>query len=179
MEYPQVLEKINTFIFDVDGVLTDGSVVLQADGEQSRTMNIKDGFALQLAVKLGYRVIIISGGKSMAVKKRLEGLGIEIIYMGASDKWEVFDEAKLTYQLNEENIAYMGDDVPDYFVMNAIALPSCPADAAPEIIKISKYVSPLSGGKGCVRDLIEKVLRAQGKWFHSENSNQQDNKHLW
>lgn len=179
MNYPEVLANINTFIFDVDGVLTNGSVILQNDGEQSRTMNIKDGFALQLAVKQGYQVIIISGGKSEAVKKRLQGLGINTIYMGASDKWDVFEEAKLSYDLDETKIAYMGDDVPDYFVMKAIALPTCPADAAPEIIKVSKYVSTQKGGEGCVRDIIEKVLRAQDKWFNTENTNPEDQKHLW
>ena len=176
MNYPEILSQINTFIFDVDGVLTDGSVILMPDGDQARTMNIKDGFALQLAVKQGFIVIIITGGKSETVKKRLEGLGINTIYMGASDKLDVYEEAKLTYNLDENKIAYMGDDVPDYFVMNEVALPTCPSDAAPEIIGIAKYVSPLKGGEGCVRDLIEKVLRAQDKWF---TPNQDENKHLW
>lgn len=176
MNYPEVLNQINTFILDVDGVLTNGSILLQPDGDQSRTMNIKDGFALQLAVKQGFNVIIISGGKSETVKKRLQGLGINTIYMGASDKWEAFEDALITYNLDKNKIAYMGDDVPDYFVMKAIALPTCPNDAASEIIGISKYVSPLKGGEGCVRDLVEKVLRAQNKWFNPDDT---ENKHLW
>lgn len=166
MRYPENLTQITTFIFDIDGVLTDGSVILEPTGEQTRTMNIKDGFALQLAVKRGYKVAIISGGKNEIVRKRFTGLGIHDVYMGASDKWDSFDELKLTYNLNNDEIAYMGDDIPDYEIMSKIALPTCPADAASEIKSIAQYISPFDGGKGCVRDIIEKVMRAQGKWFN-------------
>lgn len=172
MEYPQILSKINTFIFDVDGVLTNGQVILQKGGEQARIMNIKDGFALQLAAKSGYRVIVISGGKSEEVRTRFNGLGIHDVYLGASDKLEVFEEVKITYNLKEEEIAYMGDDIPDYPVMVNMGLPACPADAAQEIIAISKYVSPFKGGEGCGRDLIEKVMKAQQKWFLQSNDKQ-------
>lgn len=172
MEYPQILSKINTFIFDVDGVLTNGQVILQKGGEQVRIMNIKDGFALQLAAKSGYRVIVISGGKSEEVRTRFKGLGIHDVYLGASDKLEVFEEVKITYNLKEEEIAYMGDDIPDYPVMVNMGLPACPADAAQEIIAISKYVSPFKGGEGCGRDLIEKVMKAQQKWFLQSNDKQ-------
>lgn len=168
MKYPENLTKITTFIFDIDGVLTDGSVILEPTGEQTRTMNIKDGFALQLAVKRGYRVAIISGGKNEIVRKRFTGLGIHDVYMGADDKWDSFDELKLTYNLTNDEIAYMGDDIPDYEIMSKIGLPTCPGDAASEIKGIAQYISPINGGKGCVRDVIEKVMRAQNKWFNPE-----------
>lgn len=178
MDYPQVLTKINTFIFDVDGVLTNGQVIIQESGEQTRIMNIKDGFALQLAVKLGYKVVIISGGKSEAVRKRLQGLGIHDVYLAAADKADVFDEVKITYQLKNEEIAYMGDDIPDFPVMKEVGLPCCPKDAATEILEISKYISDKKGGEGCGRDLIEKVLRAQNKWFDAENM-ENNNSVVW
>ncbi|MBL57166.1 MAG: 3-deoxy-D-manno-octulosonate 8-phosphate phosphatase [Flavobacteriales bacterium] len=175
-KYPENLTEITTFILDIDGVLTDGTVILEPTGDQTRTMNIKDGYALQLAVKRGYKVAIISGGKNEIVRKRFTGLGIHDVYMGASDKWDVFDELKLTYNLSNDEIAYMGDDIPDYEIMSKIGLPACPNDAATEIKSISQYISPINGGKGCVRDLIEKVLRAQDKWF---NPNVNDEAKVW
>ena len=175
MEYPQVLSQITTFIFDVDGVLTNGQVIIQESGEQTRIMNIKDGFALQLAVKLGYKVIIISGGKSEAVRTRLKGLGIHDVYLSAADKAEVYDEVKITYDLKDAEIAYMGDDIPDFPVMKDVALPCCPSDAATEILGISKYISDKKGGEGCGRDIIEKVLRAQKKWFNQKDLNNKPN----
>ncbi|MFT6746234.1 MAG: 3-deoxy-D-manno-octulosonate 8-phosphate phosphatase (KDO 8-P phosphatase) [Glaciecola sp.] len=175
MEYPQVLSQITTFIFDVDGVLTNGQVIVQENGAQTRSMNIKDGFALQLAVKLGYKVVIISGGKSEAVKTRLQGLGIHDVYLGAADKADVFDEVKITYNLKNEEIAYMGDDIPDLPVMKDVALPCCPNDAAIEILELSKYISDKKGGEGCGRDIIEKVMRAQKKWFNQENLDKNSN----
>lgn len=175
-KYPENLTEITTFILDIDGVLTDGTVILEPTGDQTRTMNIKDGYALQLAVKRGYKVAIISGGKNEIVRKRFTGLGIHDVYMGASDKWDAFDELKLTYNLSNDEIAYMGDDIPDYEIMSKIGLPACPNDAATEIKSISQYISPINGGKGCVRDLIEKVLRAQDKWF---NPNVNDEAKVW
>jgi len=179
MEYPQVLSAISTFIFDVDGVLTNGQVIVQENGAQTRIMNIKDGFALQLAVKLGYKVIIISGGKSEAVKTRLQGLGIHDVYLGAADKADVFDEVKITYDLKNEEIAYMGDDIPDYPVMRDVALPCCPSDAATEILEISKYISNKKGGEGAGRDIIEKVLRCQKKWFNQGDASNNNSSVLW
>ena len=167
-KYPENLKNISTFIFDIDGVLTDGSVILEPSGDQTRTMNIKDGYALQLAVKRGYKVAIISGGKNEIVRKRFSGLGIHDVFMGASKKLDSFDELKLTYGLENEEIAYMGDDIPDYEIMSKIGLPTCPNDAATEIKQISQYISPILGGKGCVRDIIEKVMRAQDKWFNPD-----------
>lgn len=163
--YLNRLHKINTFIFDVDGVLTDGAVILMPDGDYVRTMNIKDGFAMQAAVKAGYRLAVISAGRmSEGVKKRLENLGVQDIYLGVSDKKDAYETILFSYHLQAENIAYMGDDLPDYEVMQRAGLAACPADAAPEIQAIAHYVSPNNGGKGCVRDIIEKVLRLHGKW---------------
>lgn len=158
------LTRVTTFIFDIDGVLTDGSVTLMPDGEQLRTMNIKDGYALQLAVKKGYKIAIISGGKSESVRKRLNGLGVFDVYLGCDNKIETYDEFILTYNIIPDEILYMGDDVPDYEVMKRIGVPTCPKDSSQEIIDISIYVSHKNGGKGCVRDVIEQVMRVQGKW---------------
>lgn len=162
--FKQLLNNINTFIFDVDGVLTDGSLTLMPDGEMVRTMNIKDGYAMQLAIKKGYRIAIISGGKSEAVKNRLNKLGITDVYIGVDDKKEKFDELLLAYDLRKESILYMGDDMPDYEVMQLCGLATCPADAAPEIKNICKHISGKKGGQGCVRDIIEQVMKLHGKW---------------
>ncbi|MCW3084333.1 MAG: 3-deoxy-D-manno-octulosonate 8-phosphate phosphatase [Bacteroidetes bacterium] len=162
------LNRITTFIFDVDGVLTDGSVTLMPDGEQVRTMNIKDGYALQLAVKQGYRVVIISGGKSEMVRKRLNGLGITDVYLGAHAKLDTYKEYLEIYNVNPDEVLYMGDDLPDYEVMKQIGVPTCPADAVQEIKGISIYVSHHNGGRGAVRDVIEQVMKVQGKWTHGD-----------
>ncbi len=162
------LNRITTFIFDVDGVLTDGSVTLMPDGEQVRTMNIKDGYALQLAVKQGYRVVIISGAKSEMVRKRLNGLGITDVYLGAHAKLDTYKEYLEIYNVNPDEVLYMGDDIPDYEVMKQIGIPTCPADAVQEIKGISIYVSHHNGGRGAVRDVIEQVMKAQGKWTHGD-----------
>lgn len=162
------LNRVKAFIFDVDGVLTDGSVTLMPDGEQVRVMNIKDGYALQLAVKKGYKIGIISGGTSEMVRKRLNKLGINDVYLGSHTKIDTYNEFIATYDLNPDEILYMGDDIPDYEVMKRIGVPTCPNDSAPEIKDICLYVSDKLGGKGCVRDVIEQVLRVQGKWFDKE-----------
>ncbi len=162
--YKEIMPQINTFIFDVDGVLTDGSVIVNSDGELMRNMNTKDGYALKKAVKAGYNVCIISGGTNEGVRSRLKGLGITDIYLGTHNKMEQFDEFIDIYNLKPENILFMGDDIPDYPVMKEIGLPCCPKDAVPEIQDISLYISQKKGGKGCVRDVIEQVLKVQGKW---------------
>lgn len=162
-----VLEKfktIKTFVFDVDGVLTDGSLLVLDDGQQARTMNIKDGYALQLAVKKGYRVVVISGGTSDAVKMRLEKLGVKDCFLKVDNKKEKLIEYVATYGLKWEEILFMGDDIPDYTSMQLTGLPCCPADAAQEIKQVSHYISPIAGGKGCARDVIEKVLKLNGHW---------------
>jgi 3-deoxy-D-manno-octulosonate 8-phosphate phosphatase (KDO 8-P phosphatase) len=164
ISYKQILHKINTFIFDVDGVLTNGMLTIMPDGELVRHMNVKDGYAMKLALNKGFRVCIISGGTNQAVKSRLAALGIEDIYLGAHDKIKQYQEIIEKYNLQAENILYMGDDIPDLPVMTKVGLSCCPNDAVPEIQQISKYISNKKGGEGCVRDVIEQVLKVNGKW---------------
>lgn len=161
----QQLREITTLIFDVDGVLTNGDILASNTGEFLRTFNIKDGYALQLAVKKGYHVCIISGGSGEAMQKRFEALGIKNIYLGVSDKVAVFEQILSQYQLTPAEVLYMGDDIPDHNIMKLVGLPTCPADAVEEIKALSTYISPYVGGKTAVRDVIEKVLRIQGRWF--------------
>ena len=159
------LSKIKAFAFDVDGVLSQETITQHPNGDPMRTVNIKDGYALQLAVKMGYECAIITGGRVEAVRVRYEGLGIKDVHLSAAVKINVYEEFKKKYGLKDEEILYMGDDIPDYEVMRACGLPVCPSDAAPEIKAISTYVSPKEGGKGCCRDVIEQVMKAQGKWM--------------
>lgn len=162
-----VLEKfkaIKTFVFDVDGVLTEGSLLILNDGQMARLMNIKDGYALQLAIKKGYRVVIISGGTSDAVKERLDKLGVKDCFLKVDDKKEKLIEYVAAHHLNWDEVLFMGDDIPDYVPMQLTGLPCCPADAVSEIKQISHYISPIAGGKGCARDVIEKVLKLNGHW---------------
>jgi 3-deoxy-D-manno-octulosonate 8-phosphate phosphatase (KDO 8-P phosphatase) len=162
------LKDITTFIFDVDGVLTDGSVFVTETGEQSRAFNIKDGYAMQLAVKCGYNVCAISGSRSKTAIYRLNSLGITDVYLGAHvkvDKFKIYLEEK---SINATNVLYMGDDIPDLGVMKLAGLSVCPADAVEEIKAVSAYISPLGGGKGAARDIIEKVLKIQDKWMSEE-----------
>lgn len=163
--YKSQLTNINTFIFDYDGVLTNGTVILQADGEALRTANVKDGYSLQLAVKLRFNVAIISGGYSASMRKRFEALKIEDFYLGVSNKLEVFNNYIEEKNIKPESVLYMGDDIPDFNVMKEVGLPCCPADAVPEIKSISKYISSFEGGRGCVRDVIEQTLKVQNKWM--------------
>ncbi len=167
ISYKQLLHNINTLIFDVDGVLTNGMVTIMPDGELVRHMNIKDGYALKTAVDKGLNVCIISGGTNEGVRKRLANLGIKDIYLGAHDKIKQYNELVEKYNLKPENVLYMGDDIPDFPVMKLVGLPTCPNDAVQEIQKISKYISNKKGGEGCVRDVIEQILLVQGKWEHS------------
>lgn len=162
--YKEYLEHITTFIFDVDGVLTDGTVTITTTGEMLRKMNIKDGYALKTAIDTNFNVCIISGGSNEGVRKRLEGLGIKDIYLGAHNKIEQLNDYFNKRGIKPEHVLYMGDDIPDFPVMKLIGLPCCPQDAVPEIKNISKYISHKKGGKGAVRDVIEQVLKVQGKW---------------
>lgn len=166
----QRIADVTTFIFDVDGVLTDGSIIASSDGEYLRTFNIKDGYALQLAVKRGFLVCIISGGRGDAMLKRFKALGIQEIFLGVSDKVGVYNELLIKYNIEPHEILYMGDDIPDLNVMKMVGLPTCPADAAHDIKAISTYISPYEGGKTAVRDVIEKVLHVQNKWFDEKPS---------
>jgi len=159
------LTKIRAFIFDVDGVLSPDCIPLFPDGEPMRMVNIKDGFALNLAVKNGYGVAIITGGDTEAVRKRFARLGIEHIYMKASIKIKNYNDYILKTGYNAEEIIYVGDDLPDFHVMQEVGLPVAPADAAPEIKAIAKYISHKKGGDGIARDVIEQVMKAQGKWI--------------
>jgi len=157
-------KNIKTFVFDIDGVLTDGKLLITQEGVMLREMNVRDGYTLQLAIKKGYEIIVISGSFSAEVQIRLERLGITKIFMRIENKLQTLKELIATFHLNKEEILYMGDDIPDYEVMQYCGLAACPADAVPEIKSISKYISPLKGGQGCVRDVIEKVLKLQNHW---------------
>lgn len=165
-------EKVEAIFLDVDGVLTDGSILVTEEGTQLRTMNIKDGYALQWAVKQGMRICVISGGKSAGVIQRLHGLGITDVFTGISDKLSCFEQYLIDHRISADSALYMGDDIPDLPVMKMCGLKTCPQDAVAEIKEIADYVSPFGGGNGCVRDVVEKVLRIQGKWQH-------DNAHFW
>ncbi|MBP5716101.1 MAG: HAD-IIIA family hydrolase [Bacteroidales bacterium] len=159
------LTKIRGLIFDVDGVLSENTIPMDSEGQPLRTLNVKDGYAIQLAVKMGLVVGIISGGRSDIVQKRYEYLGVKHIYMGAHVKTQQLADLMERTGLTLAEIMYMGDDIPDYEVMQQVGLPCCPVDACAEIREISRYVSPCQGGRAAARDVIEQVLRAQGKWM--------------
>jgi 3-deoxy-D-manno-octulosonate 8-phosphate phosphatase (KDO 8-P phosphatase) len=160
------LKKIRALIFDIDGVLSSETVTMSIDGEPMRTVNIKDGYAIQLAQKVGLRIIIMTGGNTPSIKARYERLGVEDIYMKCAVKIKTYEDVLLKYGLRDDEVLYMGDDIPDYEVMKRVGCPCCPADACSDIKDISLYVSHRRGGKGCARDVIEQILRAQGKWLH-------------
>jgi len=162
--YKEIMNDITTFIFDIDGVLTDGSVFVTNEGEILRTMNIRDGYALKAAVENGYHVCVISGGSNEGVRVRLRNLGITDIHLGSPDKVETYKEYIELYNIKPEQVLYMGDDIPDYHVMKLVGLPTCPQDASPEIKAISKYISHKNGGKGAAREIIEQVMKVQDKW---------------
>jgi len=164
LNFKEKLKKIKSFIFDVDGVLTNGHLLVMPDGEFLRTMNIKDGYAMQLAIKKGYLIAIISGGHSKGVPIRLQRLGIQEVHMGVGSKQEVFQSILTKYNLDPAEILYMGDDMPDLEVMKQCGVPCCPGDAVIEVKSFSTYISHRSGGEGCVRDVIEQVLRLHGSW---------------
>src|SRR5690606_8517647 len=163
--YKEYLKHISAFIFDVDGVLTDGTIMVNTEGEMFRSMNIKDGYGLKTAVENGFKVCVISGGTNEGVRVRLQNLGIKDVFLGTHNKTEILEQYIKSNNLKLENVLYMGDDLPDYEIMQEVGLPTCPQDAVPEIKAISKYVSHKKGGKGCVRDVIEQVMKVQGKWM--------------
>jgi len=164
------LKTVKAVIFDVDGVLSRQTITLAGDGEPLRTVNIKDGYAIQLAVKLGLRIVILTGGNTEAVRLRYSRLGVEDIYMKAAVKITTYDEFLQKYGLNDSEVIYVGDDIPDYEVMRRCGCPCCPKDACSDIKAISSYVSDYNGGEGVARDIIEQVLRAQGKWLADEKA---------
>jgi len=166
--FKEDLMKVKAFVFDVDGVLSTESMNIDSDGGLQRTANTKDGYAIQYAVKKGYPVAIITGGVSQAVELRYRGLGVENMYMGSKDKIEDFKDLVTRYDLNPAEILYMGDDLPDFEVMKQVGIPTCPANAVEQIKSISSYISDKEGGHGCVRDVVEQVLRAHGKWMDTD-----------
>ncbi|MFT3705801.1 MAG: HAD hydrolase-like protein [Agriterribacter sp.] len=157
-------KKITTFIFDVDGVMTDGSIGIVPGLEYMRTMNTKDGYVLQLAVKKGYNIAVITGGLSSPVVERMNSLGIKDVFQAVKNKIEVYESYIKDKQITADEILYMGDDIPDYWIMKVVGLACCPADAVQEIRSIAHYISPINGGKGCVREVVEKVLKLNGDW---------------
>ena len=164
MNVLELFKNITTFVFDVDGVLTDSTVLLLENGLQARRMHIKDGLALQIALKNGFRVVVVSGGNSKPVVERLNKLGINDVYLSVEDKKGFLDNYIKRNGLNWQELIFMGDDLPDLAAMKAAGVPACPADAVTEIKETAKYISHLNGGFGCVRDIIEKVLKVQDKW---------------
>ena len=167
--FKEGLRTVKAFVFDVDGVLSSPKVLLHPSGDLMRTMNTKDGYALQYAVKRGYPIGIITGGKTESVAVRFRGLGITDIYLGSSYKLDDFKDFLFKYDLKPEDILYMGDDLPDYEVMTKVGMSCCPSDAVEEIKSVAHYISPFAGGKGCVRDVIEQVLRLHGRWMDGES----------
>ncbi len=161
------LKKIKAVVFDVDGVLSRQTISMDAQGEPQRTLNIQDGYAIQLARKVGLRIAVITGGRTPSIRLRYEYLGVEDIYLGSAVKISTYNDFLEKYGFSNDEILYMGDDIPDYEIMKVCGCPCCPADAAPDIREISCYVSSRDGGDGCARDVIEQVLRAQGKWLSS------------
>lgn len=166
--FKEELRKVEAFVFDVDGVMSSQTMPLHPSGEPMRTINIKDGYALQLAVKKSYPIAVITGGNSDAIRKRFEGLGITDIYLKSHDKKEDFQDFVTKYNIHPSKVLYMGDDLPDFEVMQLVGFPTCPADAVVEIKQISKYISNYNGGEGCVRDILEQVLRLHMKWMDTD-----------
>ncbi len=165
--YKEYLKNITTFVFDVDGVFTDGTVLITTEGELLRKMSVKDGYALKTAIDKGYNVVIITGGTNEGVRERLKSLGVTDIYMGAHFKEEPLKEYMDVYRIKPENILYMGDDLPDIPPMLLVGIPTCPQDAVQEVKAVSKYVSHRNGGDECVRDVIEQVLKVRGDWYNN------------
>jgi len=162
--YKNVLPHIKTFIFDVDGVLTDGKILITTEGELLRAMDTKDGYAMKCALIQGYKIVIISGARNIGIETRMKELGIFDIYLGANHKLDSYQDLMDNYDLDPETILYVGDDIPDIPVMEKVGLGCCPADAVSDVKAMADYVSHKNGGAGCVREIIEQVLRVQGKW---------------
>ena len=167
INYKEKLHDIRAFVFDFDGVMTDGSVWTFANRETVRCGNIKDGYAIQYAVKQGYIVAIISGATSLSIDNRMAALGVTQCFTGCANKMKTYRDFLLKNNLSENQVLCMGDDIPDYEIMSHCGVAACPADAATEIKQISHYISLHNGGHGCVRDIIEQTLRLHGKWFSS------------
>lgn len=171
MNYKAKLNNIKAFVFDFDGVMTDGSIWTYGDRETVRCGNVKDGYAIQYAVKKGYIIALISGATSKSIDNRMEALGVKQIYTGCANKMDTYKLFLETNHLQPEEVVCMGDDIPDYEIMSHCGVAACPADAVQEIKEIADYISLFCGGKGCVRDIIEQVLRLHGNWFHPDAVN--------
>ena len=168
MNYKAKLHEIKAFVFDYDGVISDGNIWSANDTIIVRSGNVKDGYAMQYALRKGYLIAILSGGSSDSIRSRMKMLGVEDVYLGSHRKKEIFEDFLKDKQLLPEQVLYVGDDIPDYDVMRLAGVSACPADAAEEIKAVADYISHKNGGCGCVRDVIEQVLRLQGQWFHED-----------
>lgn len=168
MNYKVKLHEIKAFVFDYDGVISDGNIWSANDTIIVRSGNVKDGYAMQYALRKGYLIAILSGGSGDSIRSRMKMLGVEDVYLGSHRKKEIFEDFLKDKQLLPEQVLYMGDDIPDYDVMRLAGVSACPADAAEEIKAVADYISHKNGGCGCVRDVIEQVLRLQGQWFHED-----------
>jgi 3-deoxy-D-manno-octulosonate 8-phosphate phosphatase (KDO 8-P phosphatase) len=166
--FKEDLVNVKAFVFDIDGVLSTQTIPLNIFGVPNRTVNLRDGYAIQLAVRKGYHVCVISGSSSKEYQKRLKLLGVKDIYLNSRSKLDHFNAFLKKYKLNKRDVLFMGDDIPDYEVMKEAGLPVCPSDADSEIRQVASYVSDKKGGEGCVRDVIEQVLRLHNKWMDSE-----------
>jgi 3-deoxy-D-manno-octulosonate 8-phosphate phosphatase (KDO 8-P phosphatase) len=169
--FKEELLQVRAFVFDIDGVISATTQFLTPDGETVRTSNLKDGFALMYAIRIGFPVCVITGGKTIEVIKRCEKIGIKDLYAGSLKKLPCLIDFIEKNNIQLDEVMYMGDDLPDYPVMKAVGIPVCPKDAAPEIKAISHYISDKDGGQGCVRDVVEQVLKAQGRWIDCEKMN--------
>ena len=168
MNYKAKLHEIKAFVFDYDGVISDGNIWSANDTIIVRSGNVKDGYAMQYALRKGYMIAILSGGSGDSIRSRMKMLGVEDVYLGSHRKKEIFEDFLKDKQLLPEQVLYVGDDIPDYDVMRLAGVSACPADAAEEIKAVADYISHKNGGCGCVRDVIEQVLRLQGQWFHED-----------
>lgn len=166
--YKELLKHITAFVFDYDGTLTDGTIILLDEGEPLRTANVRDGYAIQLAVKKGYRLAIISGGRSKSMNNRFRMLKVQDVFLGVEHKLDKLKEFMEMHRLKPENVLYLGDDIPDFHAMKYCGVAACPADAAEEIKAISHYISHYKGGEGCARDVVEQVLKVQGQWMDGD-----------
>lgn len=164
LNYKEMLKDITTFVFDVDGVFTDNSILITTEGDLLRKMSIRDGFAVKTALQKGYRVCVISGGSNEGVRHRLAALGVKDIFLGISEKKELLRKYIKEQGLRFEELLYMGDDIPDIPAMRLAGMITCPQNAVPEIKAMAHYISHLNGGEGCVRDIIEQVLKVNGHW---------------
>lgn len=170
--YKEMLRDVTTFVFDVDGVFTDSSVLITTTGELLRKMSVRDGYAVKTAIDKGYRLCVISGGSNEGVRQRLQGLGVTDIYLGAGHKEDRLREYMLDYGIAPGEILYMGDDIPDIPAMRMVGMVACPQNAVPEVKALSHYISHLNGGEGCVRDIIQQVMKVQGNWESPTNATQ-------